>query len=62
MSSWEIYPGRKKSIKLRYPMYGPEAYLWTWNRRWLKDFLKHGLITNLEYLEGIEMLKEVKSK
>jgi len=61
MSSWEIYPGRKKSIKLRCPIYGPEAYLWTWNNKWLKYFLKNNLITNLEYLEGIEMLKEVKS-
>jgi hypothetical protein len=58
--SWEVYSGRKKSImlKMHYSIID-ESYLWTWNKKWLKGFLDSKLITNLEYLEGIKLLKEV---
>jgi hypothetical protein len=59
---WERWEGRKKSIRMKaFPTWpGQDAYFWTWNRKWLKDFLTNRLITNLEYFEGIHLLDEIK--
>jgi len=59
---WEVYSGRKKSIMMRVPEFGVSAYYWTWNKKWLRDFVKNKLITNLEYLEGLLLLEEVRRK
>jgi hypothetical protein len=58
MREWKINPYRKNSI---YMQVNPAVTYWTWNKKWLDNFLNKKYITNLEYLEGIEMLKEVKS-
>lgn len=61
--SWQIYPGRKKSIMMKaFPMWDDDSYYWTYNKKWLKGFLDNKLITNLEYLEGLQLLKGMKSE
>lgn len=64
MRQWEIYQGRKKSIMMKaFPeLKEQDSYYWTWNKKWLDGFLKNKLITNLEYLEGLELLEKVKGK
>ena len=63
MRTWQRYLGRKNSIMMcAFPKYDKSSYYWTWNKKWLKDFLDNKLITNLEYLEGLILLKEVQNE
>lgn len=59
MREWRINPYRKNSI---YMQVNPAVTYWSWNRKWLKNFVTKGYITNLEYLEGLELLEEIKGK
>lgn len=61
--TWQRYPGRKCSIMMKaFPKFDNDSYYWTWNRKWLKGFLDSKLITNLEYLAGLQLLKEVQNE
>jgi hypothetical protein len=59
MREWKVNPYRKNSI---YMQVNPAITYWTWNKKWLDNFLNKKYITNLEYLEGIEMLNSVKKE
>lgn len=56
-----MYSGRKKSITMDVSDNGV-CMIWTWNRKWLKGFVDQKIITNLEYLEGLLLLDEVRRK
>jgi hypothetical protein len=58
MRQWKPWGGRKNSIWLDD---GTQFSRWTYSKTGLKRFLEEGDITNLEYLEGLELLKEVKN-
>ena len=53
MRKWKPWDGRKNSI---YMQVNPAVTYWTWNKKWLNNFLKKKYITNLEYLEFMEGL------
>lgn len=59
--TWRKHPGRKNSIELPLSDVGTGCYLWTYNKKWLKGFLDKKFITNLEYLEGLNLLKELQN-
>lgn len=59
MRQWKLWWGRKNSIYLDD---GTQFSRCTGSKKVLKQFLKEKYITNLEYLEGLELLKEVKGK
>jgi hypothetical protein len=58
MRKWKVWDGRKNSIWLDD---GTQFSRWAYSKGQLKRFLDQKYITNLEYLEGLELLKEVKN-
>jgi hypothetical protein len=58
MRKWKSWYGRKNSIWFDT---GTQFSRWTYSKAGLKRFLNEEYITNLEYLEGLELLKEVKN-
>lgn len=55
---WKIWNGRKKSIWLDD---GTQFSRWTSSKRGLKHMFITKYIDNLEYLEGLELLRTVKN-
>jgi len=58
MRQWKLWDGRKNSIWMDD---GTQFSRWTYSKVGLKRFLNEKYITNLEYLEGLELLREVKN-
>ena len=56
MRGWKLY---KKHLVFRDSIRGYRH--WLYNEGGIKDLFDRGFMDNLEYLEGIELLKEVKS-
>lgn len=59
MRKWKPWYGRKNSIWMDD---GTQFSRWTYSRIGLKRFLEEKYITNLEYLEGLELLHSLKTK